>query len=600
MHARLRCAARARPRREARIVPACPCPLRCQMMRRVELLGFALLGGLVDSSEPPALVAAAASSSSAAAGSSSSASSASSAGGWTAGDLYTIDNTLPRTDTAGKIVNAHQGHITQFPDGRFYWVGSAWVPCPLKQGIDGCHVGTTRNMQWETCGFGNNNISVYSNDRLANNGWRMETNDALPRANRLVGQYWQPNFEYNPATQLYVMWWIYSKPNMTIGLVQSGTASRPGGPYTITNGNVTLAQSSFTSAELFIDRDPSLGASAPADAYLVYSSSNPGHQAATVVDRLDVNWTSSVGQSSGPFGAGEGQVMFRWSSGNSTIYYVLAGSTTGCCFCPMGANSVVWRAASPLGPFTQEGNINRCLDNCHSVNGECTVCCPGSQGCPRHHSPARPPAPSHTIAVGQITGQRGGGAGEGEGATRLCLVANTSVGCVPHGHELPPGPAGSGSQCVVRIEVCSNSSQAQQWRVTSVGQLISNVTGACVDGAHGTVGQALYSNYCVRTAADPAPIGQTWKVLQPDTTGELRLLASRTCVALGEPDSDAQMAACGQLGITEHAWRLPSPDSQAFDNALPSEWLRSAWVLPAQQQGVTVLPKGLSKPRPGC
>ena len=83
---------------------------------------------------------------------------------------------------------------------------------------------------------------VYSNSQLSNAGWRLETDDALPRATRLVGEYWQPNFEYNPATRLYVMWWIYSKPNTTVGLVQSATANRPGGPYTIVNGNVTLAR----------------------------------------------------------------------------------------------------------------------------------------------------------------------------------------------------------------------------------------------------------------------------------------------------------------------------------------------------------------------
>ena len=52
------------------------------------------------------------------------------------------------------------GHITQFPDKRFYWVGSAWVPCALKQGIDGCHLGTKPDMVYGSCGFGNNNISV--------------------------------------------------------------------------------------------------------------------------------------------------------------------------------------------------------------------------------------------------------------------------------------------------------------------------------------------------------------------------------------------------------------------------------------------------------
>ena len=250
---------------------------------------------------------------------------------------YTIDNTRPRTDTEGKIVNAHQGHITQFPDGRYYWVGSAWVPCTLKQGIDGCHVGTTRDMTYGSCGFGNNNISIYSNDRLANDGWRLETDDALPRATRLTGGYWQPNFEFNPATKLYVMWWIYSKPNTTVGLVQSGTSPRPGGPWTIANANVSLAHRSFTSAELFVDRDPSLPATSAPAAYLVYSS----RPMATVVDRLDANWTSSVRQTSGRFGAGEGQVMLRWGSGSSTIYYVLAGSTGGCCFCPVSTRAII-------------------------------------------------------------------------------------------------------------------------------------------------------------------------------------------------------------------------------------------------------------------
>eukprot|EP00040_Diaphanoeca_grandis_P035577 m.224163 g.224163 ORF g.224163 m.224163 type:complete len:90 (-) comp33422_c0_seq1:26-295(-) len=45
-------------------------------------------------------------------------------------DLFLIDNTKPRTDTNGDIVNAHQGKIARFQgvDGtwRYYWVGSSW------------------------------------------------------------------------------------------------------------------------------------------------------------------------------------------------------------------------------------------------------------------------------------------------------------------------------------------------------------------------------------------------------------------------------------------------------------------------------------------
>ena len=61
-------------------------------------------------------------------------------------------------------------------------------------------------------------------------GWRVETHDAVPKATRAVGEYWQPNFEYNPNTKKFVMWWLWSKPNTTLGNVQVGVADTPGGP----------------------------------------------------------------------------------------------------------------------------------------------------------------------------------------------------------------------------------------------------------------------------------------------------------------------------------------------------------------------------------
>lgn len=128
-------------------------------------------------------------------------------------------------------MNAHQGHITRFQqaDGswRFYWVGSAWVPCFPPAGNERCIDGSKPDgdgqclepkengclsMAYGACGFNNNNISVYSSPTLSNDNWRAETRDAVPRATRAVGEYWQPNFEYNPGTKKYVLWWLYSKP----------------------------------------------------------------------------------------------------------------------------------------------------------------------------------------------------------------------------------------------------------------------------------------------------------------------------------------------------------------------------------------------------
>ena len=58
----------------------------------------------------------------------------------------TVDNTQPRTDVSGEIVNAHGGHITSFKrngEWRYYWVGSAWVPCAPPPGNGTCVDGTT-------------------------------------------------------------------------------------------------------------------------------------------------------------------------------------------------------------------------------------------------------------------------------------------------------------------------------------------------------------------------------------------------------------------------------------------------------------------------
>ena len=52
--------------------------------------------------------------------------------------------------------------------------------------------------------------------------------------------------------------------------------------------------------------------------------------------------------------------MLRWDSADSKdrLYYALAG--TGCCFCPTGADIVVWRSPTPLGtvvPLSQYGMV---------------------------------------------------------------------------------------------------------------------------------------------------------------------------------------------------------------------------------------------------
>jgi hypothetical protein len=81
--------------------------------------------------------------------------------------------------------------------------------------------------------------------------------DALPRATRQVGSYWQPNMAWNNATQLWVLWWVFSKPNASPAdtIAQSAVSRHPSGPFVMANASITTHFKTDTSAELFVDDD---------------------------------------------------------------------------------------------------------------------------------------------------------------------------------------------------------------------------------------------------------------------------------------------------------------------------------------------------------
>ena len=287
--------------------------------------------------------------------------------------------------------------------------------------------------RYGACGFNNNNISVYSSATLSNSGWRVETLDAVPRAARAVGEYWQPNFEFNPNTHKYVLWWLYSKPGTTLGLVQVGVADTPAGPFAIVNRNVSLAYKSFTSANLFVDRplvggesrDPGTKAANPVPAYLMYSSfrdpAKSGKFPGTaVIQRLDDSWTRTAApaQHSGQFGVGEAGVAFRWDSptGDRTIYYALEGY--GCCFCPTGSDLIAWRSPTPLGPWTK-------VRGAHSINPPWPSPSPSPPASPAATATATPRPPTPPPPASPCHGG-----------------CQTGTCCVPRYYELPTAQQG--------------------------------------------------------------------------------------------------------------------------------------------------------------
>jgi hypothetical protein len=64
--------------------------------------------------------------------------------------VVTIDNTLPRRDQHGNILNAHDGHVFQVPghahahpDGTFFLVGTSYTNCHMTMS-DSCAGGNDK------------------------------------------------------------------------------------------------------------------------------------------------------------------------------------------------------------------------------------------------------------------------------------------------------------------------------------------------------------------------------------------------------------------------------------------------------------------------
>jgi len=244
----------------------------------------------------------------------------------------TIHNDIPRLDTKGNIVDAHDGNL-QFFNGRYYLYGTAYG---------------------KTAGFSiNNRFRAYSSADLEH--WTYE--GELLKA-PTDGVYYRPYVVYNAVTRKYVLWYNWY-PKLWNGQVGVATSDTPAGPFTIADPNVHLSQAADHPGDgsLFVDRDNT--------AYFVYTVIDQGH--AIRVERLSRDYLSSTGEASPVLAKGcEAPAMFR----HNNDYYVLFDSA--CCFCAKGSGARVFKSSSPLGPYTQLANINRDAKNDPIIHGQQT------------------------------------------------------------------------------------------------------------------------------------------------------------------------------------------------------------------------------------
>jgi hypothetical protein len=230
----------------------------------------------------------------------------------------TIQNTAPRVDTDGRVVDAHDGCLHFFA-GRYYLYGTAYG---------------------KTAGYTiNNRFRVYSSSDLEHWTFEGELLKSPP-----AGVYYRPYVAYNARTRKYILWYNWY-PKLWEGKVGVATSDTPVGPFTIANTSVELTQAKDHPGDgsLFVDDDNT--------AYFIYTAIDQHHSIR--VERLTPDYLSSTGEVSPVLASGcEAPSLFRRGSS----YYAVFDDT--CCFCTKGSGARILVSDRPLGTYKQIGNIN--------------------------------------------------------------------------------------------------------------------------------------------------------------------------------------------------------------------------------------------------
>ncbi|QLG44649.1 family 43 glycosylhydrolase [Costertonia aggregata] len=230
----------------------------------------------------------------------------------------TINNVLPRLDTNGNIIDAHDGRLIQFGD-VFYWYGTSY--------------GTTNGFTAK------NHYVCYSSKDLKT--WTKE-GKLLP--DQPEGVYYRPHVVYNEKTKRYILWYNWY-PKLWNGQFGVATSKSPSGPFKIKNNDVKMFRSDIGLGDfgLFVDDDKTC--------YLSYNTIQ-NHQVS--IEKLNDDYTGSTMENGGIIAEHmEAGTQFK-RNGN---YYLLTDHT--CCFCNYGSGAKVYISDNPLNGYTLTTNINR-------------------------------------------------------------------------------------------------------------------------------------------------------------------------------------------------------------------------------------------------
>lgn len=231
-----------------------------------------------------------------------------------------ISNTVPRRDSEGSILDAHDGRLIRFGK-RYFLYGTVY--------------GTTTGVA------PTNYFRSYSSPDLS----RWTRHDTLLKGLPVRMQY-RPHVVRNRKTGKYVLFYNWYSSGFDTGMIGAATSDRPDGPFTVMNEALNLAKAQPGDFNVMVDYDNT--------AYIIYTSIADGHT--EHLERLSEDYLNSAGQPSVQISSGgctEAASMFK----RSGVYYITFGEC--CCFCSQGAGVRVLKASHPMGPYVFASDINR-------------------------------------------------------------------------------------------------------------------------------------------------------------------------------------------------------------------------------------------------
>ena len=258
----------------------------------------------------------------------------------------TISNVVPRRDTDGAILDAHDGKVVfDAASATYFWVAASYGNCTEPKGDSGCSGAAPG-----ACGFElDHNVSVYSSRDLVTWEDRGVVLSVAPLIADAV--LFCPKMIHCRRTNRWVLWfnWI-SGSDFSQSFYAVATAASPLGPFSLVTTKVALSRADVGDFNLLEDGDV---------AYVIYTSHIVGTGALHVmtVEQLTDDFTGTLGASrnSGPIGVSnvEAPALFK----RGPLYYAVFGQC--CCYCQEGSPVTVYVSASgALGPYAARNVIS--------------------------------------------------------------------------------------------------------------------------------------------------------------------------------------------------------------------------------------------------